>query len=70
MNDRDYAVLGLVANDPARRRKMLRRAAQEAAKRRLYGHTSFRVSGTDVVVSIGDVDVATYSPWEDDCAHD
>ena len=70
MTPRDLAVLGLVAGDPARRRRMLRRAAREAVRRRLDGPTTFRVAGTDVIVSVAGEDVAAYDAWMDDCAHD
>jgi hypothetical protein len=60
----------LLRRDPARRRRVARRAGIEAARRGLRGPYSFRVSGTDVVVSVGDEEVARYDPWEDDCARD
>jgi hypothetical protein len=70
MTPSDIAVLRLVADDPARRRRLLRRAAVEAVRRRLRGPTGYRVAGTSVVVSVAGQDVARYDPWAEGAAHD
>ena len=64
------AIVALLRNDPARRRRLTRRAGVAAARRGLRGRYGFAYQDPDVVVTVDGVEVARYSPWEDGCAHD
>jgi len=63
-------IVALLRADPARRRRLTRRAGIEAARRRLTGRFTFVSDGTDVVVRCGGNEVIRWDPWEDSCAHD
>ena len=71
MTPTDASIVLLVTRDPARRRRLARRAGIEAVRRGLRGPYSYRVVGTALVASCEGVDVAELDPWLDvGAAHD
>ena len=70
MNAADARILSLVLRDPARKRRLTRRAGIEAAHRRLRGPFHFHVDGTVVIATNEGVEVARLDPFDEGAAHD
>lgn len=70
MSPGDLAVSRIILGDPARRRRLVRRAAQEAVRRRMRGRYDYHVEGTAVVASMDGTELARLDAFDGDVIHD
>lgn len=71
MSPADWSVARVILGDPARRRRLIRRAAQAAVRRRmLHGTYVYRVEGTAVVASMDGIDLARVDAFDGEVIHD